>query len=262
MIVHLIPSYFHLWHLPIVFLAGMIGEGYAVLIGSGGILIQFALLSLGLPLPVVIATDLSGCLGTSVGVISASPKYIWTNKKLLIAVTLPFFIGGIIGTIFLTKISPLLLTYILIAGLFLLLLNMAFGKKIVTKPIHEVDVKLKHLPLISGALATLGIYTNVSGVGSGTFVKVIFSNLLNLSVADGIGISEIMYVPATIFSFVVTAIVGLIAWPYLITLWVGTFIGSHLVAKQIRKIPDIYLQVSLAILALVYLCYLIWSVVH
>lgn len=37
----MIPSYFELWHLPVVFLAGLIGEGYATIVGSGGVLIQF-----------------------------------------------------------------------------------------------------------------------------------------------------------------------------------------------------------------------------
>ena len=262
MIQDFLPTYFQTWHLPVVFLAGMIGEGYAVLIGSGGILIQFVLLSLGMPLPVVIATDIAGCLGTSGGVITASPKHIWANKKLLWILGIPFTIGGIIGTIFLTKISAYLLTYILIIGLIILLGYMVFGKKVITQPVHEVNVKPKQVSLISGVMATLGVYTNVSGVGSGTFMKVVFSNLLRLTVADGIGISQIIFLPATIFSFILTAIVGLIAWPYLITLWVGTFIGSHLMAKQIRKIPDIYLRFMLSILTLTYLIYLIWSVAN
>jgi len=79
-----VPQYFQPWHIVIVFLAGLVGEGYSVVVGGGGILIQFVLASLGMPLPVVIATDIAGTLGTSAGVLSASPRKIWSNKKLLI----------------------------------------------------------------------------------------------------------------------------------------------------------------------------------
>jgi uncharacterized membrane protein YfcA len=104
-----LPSYFHLWHLPVIFIAGMIGEGYGILIGSGGILIQFTLAALGMPLQSVVATDVAGTLGCNAGVLMASPKSIWVNKKLLVLLGVPFFIGGIAGTLFLIYISALVL---------------------------------------------------------------------------------------------------------------------------------------------------------
>jgi uncharacterized membrane protein YfcA len=259
---HIIPSYFQWWHLPIVFLAGLVGEGYGVVVGSGGVLIQFVLLSLGIPLPIVVATDIAGCLGSNVGVITASPKHIWTNKKLLVIVGVPFFIGGVIGTFFLTKISPNLLSYVVICGLFLLLIYIAFVKKATVQAVHKISIRPKQIPLLSSTMVALGLYGNVSGIGVGTFQKISYSSLLKISIADGIGITNIVGLPPTAFSFVATTIAGLIAWPYLIMLWLGNFIGSHLIAKQIRKIPNKYLQVLLILVTLLYLIYLIWSLIH
>lgn len=256
-----IPTYFHWWHLPIVFLAGMIGEGYAVVVGGGGVLIQFVLVSLGMPLPVVIATDIGGCLGSSAGVISAFSKHIWSNKKLLLFLCAPFFVGGIVGTIFLTKISALVLSYLLIVGLGALVIYMVFQKNGQAQNLEDLHINLKQYPMLASIMVGLGIYSNVSGVGAGTFQKIIFTSLLRMKVTDGIGVGNIVYLAPTIFSLVVTAIAGLLAWPYLITLWVGTFIGAHYVARYAQRIPDKYLRNLLVVLCICYLSYLIWSVI-
>lgn len=254
-----LPSYFHWWHLPIVLLAGIIGEGYAVVVGGGGVLIQFVLLSLGMPLPMVIATDIGGCLGSSFGVISAYNKNIWSNKRLLWYLAAPFFIGGIVGTLFLTRISPIFLSYLLVIALGSLLLLMIFQKNQKTQELAELNVNKKQYPLLATILLGLGTYSNVSGVGSGTFIKIAYTSLLKMKVSDSIGVSNIVYLPATIFSLIVTAIAGLLVWPYLITLWVSTFIGSHYVAKYSQKIPEEYLRKLLMVLCLLYLLFLIWK---
>ncbi len=257
--INFIPPFFHLWHLPVIFLAGIIAEGYAVVLGGGGILIQFALLFLGIPLPTVIATDIAGCLGSSVGAVSASPKSIWGNKKLIILLGLPFLIGGIIGTIFLTKISATLLSYLLIIALSLLVIHILVSKNKAPRNLEEMRINGKQYPLIGSIMLGLGLYANVSGVGAGTFQKIAYSSLLRMKVVEGIGITNIIYVPTTIFSIIMTALAGLLAWPYVLTLWVGTFIGAHFVTKHVQKIPEEYLRKLLVVLAFLYLCYLVWS---
>lgn len=257
----LIPSYFHWWHIPIVFLAGMVGEGYAVVIGSGGILIQFALASLGMPLPSVIATDLAGCFGANAGVLTAYPRSIWENKRLLITLGTPFFLGGIIGTIFLTRISPVLLQYLLIIALAAILAYMLLARKKETRSSRHVQIRTAHYPVIGSAFFGLGVYTNVSGIGYGTFLKIILNGLMGIDANESIGISNIIDLPLLVFSFIVTAIAGLIAWPYLITLWISTYIGANYVARYIQKVPEAALRKMLVIIASIYLFYLIWSIV-
>lgn len=251
------PSYFHLWHLPIVFLAGLIWEGYGVVVGSWGILIQFVLLSLWMPLPAVIATDLAGCLGSITGVFTSLPKHTWWNKRLLLILAVPSFVGGIIGTIFLTQISPRLLACIVILGLFMLLIHALFSRQKAVNKVHEVKISSKQIPLIGAIMATLGFYANISGVWAGTFRKMSYMSLLKVSVKDSIGLSNAIDFPWFTFSFVVTAIAGLIVWPYLIALILGTYIGSRFAIGQVKKISDAYLRILLIFLTVVYLVFLI-----
>ncbi len=257
---HILPSYFELWHLPAVFMAGLIGEGYATVIGSGGILIQFVLVSLGMPLSAVVATDIAGSTGANFGIITASPRSIWKNKKLLLLLTVPCLIGGVIGTLFLIYIPVLWLKYIIIAGLVLLLFYMFLGKQAETRMVETLEINPKQYPLLFAVVGFLGLYGNVSGVGVGTFQKVSFVSILRITFADSLGIGTISSLPAQVFSIVVTAITGLIAWPYFLALFLGSYVGANFVTRYVRKIPDIYLRSLLVILAILYLTYLISSV--
>ncbi len=256
-----LPSYFQPWHIPAVFLAGLIGEGYSVVIGSGGVLIQFVLSSLGMPLASVIATDLAGCLGACAGIIVASPsqKKTWKKRGLLLALGIPLLAGGIVGTMCLIYISATVLKYILIAGLSLLLLQMFSGKKPVLKALEDLHFDLKKYPVLFVVLFALGVYGNVSGVGSGTFMKIALVGLLHMSVADGIFVDGIINVPPTLFSFGATAMKGLIVWPYCLTLWLGTFIGARYTTKIATRIPNRYLQGLLIVVVTLYLGWLLVS---
>lgn len=108
-------------------------------------------------------------------------------------------------------------------------------------------------------MTLLGVYGNTLVVGTGTFQKIAFVDLLKIRVMDSIGIGSIIVIPRTVFSLVVTAIAGILAWPYLITLWVATYIGAHYVARHVRKVPDTYLRTLLIALTTLYLLYLVWA---
>ncbi len=81
--------------------------------------------------------------------------------------------------------------------------------------------------------------------------------LLRLTVVDSLGISNVVAMPAALFSFVFTAIDGLIAWPYLFTLWLGTFIAGRYTTQFVQKIPDTYLRRLLICVVFVYIVWLI-----
>lgn len=252
-----VPDYFELWHLPLVFLAGLIGEGYGTMVGSGGILIQFVLAALGMPLSSVVATDLAGSMGANVGVLVSSPRSIWRNPKLLIVLALPLLLGGIVGTLFLIYIPLGLLRYIIGAGLFILLVYLFLNKAKSTQVAEQIKLQRRTYPLLFAVLSILGVYGNVSGVGVGTFMRVVFISWFRLSFVDSLGIGNIIFLPAALFSLGVTAITGLIAWPYLLTLAIGTFLGGKYATKYIRKIPNVYLRRLLIGVASVYLVYLL-----
>ena len=259
-----IPDYFQLWHLPVVFFAGLVGESYATVIGSGGVLIQFVLAWLGMPLTNVIATDLAGCVGADVGIVVAaiSPRVMWDKRKLLLLLTVPLFLGGVTGTFFLMHIQVVFLKYILIVGLSLLLLQVLLGKRSALQTLEELHLDVRRYPVVFVVLFILGVYANVSGVGSGTFMKLVFISMLRISMAESMGMGSIISMPASIFSFIATALAGLIVWPYCFALWVGTYIGGRYTAGYARRVPDRYLRRLLLTAVSVYLVWLLNTLWH
>lgn len=253
---------FQLWHLVAVFFAGLIGEGYATIIGSGGVLIQFVLAALGLPLAMVVATDIGGANGATLGIIAASSRSIWNNKKALLLLATPVFVGGIVGTLFLIYIPLLMLKIVLIAGLTALLVYMLIGKKAELQAFENLHVSGRQYPLIFLVMFVLGIYGNVSGVGSGTFQKFAFLSMLRISFIESLGIDSIIALPAGIFSIVATGMSGLIVWPYFFAILIGSFIGGHFVARHIQKVPEKYLRMLLIALIVLYLVYLLIGIVR
>ena len=255
-----IPPFFHLWHLPVTFLAGLVGEGYATAIGSGGVLIQFALAALGLPLANVVATDLAGCMGADAGILSVlmAPRKIWNKRKLFLQLTIPITLGGITGTFFLIHVPAKTLTYILIIGLSLLLLHLLVGKQKTLQSLDELHIGRRQYTLLFIVLFVLGVYGNISGVGSGTFMKLVFISMLRISVIESMGIGTLVTLPAALFSLGATATAGLILWPYCLTLWISTFIGARYMVGVVRKVPNSWLR---GLLMGVVSLYLIWLLV-
>ena len=259
--VALVPPYFEVWHLLVAFFAGLVGEGYATLVGSGGVLIQFVLALLGVPLAIVVATDIGGSQGADIGIIAASSRNIWRNRKILLMLATPLFIGGIVGTLFLISISVLLLKVVLIIGLSALLVYMLMGKKAELQVFENVHITMRQYPLICIVMFFMGVYGNVSGVGVGTFQRFAFLSLLRISFVESLGITSIIALPAGIFSVIATAMSGLIAWPYFAMIFIGSFIGANFVARHVRKIPETYLRALLVCVIVLYLVYLVVSLV-
>jgi uncharacterized membrane protein YfcA len=253
--------YFELWHLPVVFIAGLVGEGYATIVGSGGVLIQFVLASLGVPLAVVVATDIGGSQGADLGIIAASSRDIWRNKKVLALLAAPSLLGGIIGTVFLIHIPVIVLKVVLITGLALLLVYVLIGKKAELQTFESIHMNMRRYPVVFLVMFALGVYANVSGVGSGTFSKFAFLSLLRVSFVDSLGITGIVALPAGIFSIIATGMSGLIAWPYFIMIFIGSFIGANFVARHVSKVPEKYLRALLLVIISLYLVYLVSSII-
>lgn len=254
-----IPAAFEGWHLLFAFFAGLIGEGYAALVGSGGVLIQFTLAAIGLPLAVVVATDIGGSQGADLGIIAASSRKMFNNKKLLLLLALPVFTGGVMGTLFLVYISTLLLKVVLIIGLSVLLMYVLIGKKAELQAFENIHLSWKRYPLIFVVMFVLGVYGNVSGVGVGTFNRFAYVSLLRVGFVESLGLTSLIGLPATLFSTIITGASGLIAWPYFVMIFIGSFVGANFVSRHVRKVPEKYLRILLVSIIVLYLVYLIHS---
>jgi uncharacterized protein len=217
------------------------------------------LATLGLPLAVVVATDIGGSQGADLGIIAASSRKILQNKKTLLMLAAPVFIGGVVGTLFLIYIPVTLLKLVLIVGLSMLLVYILIGKKAEIQAFENINLSFARYSLVFLVMFVLGVYGNISGVGSGTFNRFAYLSLLRVSFVESLGLTSLIALPATLFSTVVTAMSGLIAWPYFLAIFVGSFIGANFMARHARKVPENYLRALLIVVIVLYLAYLVYG---
>lgn len=253
MLESIIPSYFEWWHLPLIFLAGLIGEGYGSLIGGGSIVMQATQVFLGVPVQSAIATDNAAALGTEAGILSETHKKVAKNKKLILWMFLPIALGGIIGTWFLLSISQNVIKLVMIAAILYLLLHSYYLKD---KVQSKQASKWKYA-LLFVFLFIIGLYNNFIGIGEGTFSKIALMLILGLTFVESHGLKTVAMVPIRVYSLIVTGFVGLIVWPYLITFWVSNFLAGKYATKFVKKIPDTYMKTSLTIISVIFILYLI-----
>jgi uncharacterized membrane protein YfcA len=204
-------------------------------------------------------TDIAGAIATDVGVATSARDKLWPNRKMILILGFPLLLGGIIGTLFLVHIPARALRYIIIGALALILIYAIAGSKKKLQPIEAIQIsKQKHVVLFV-VLVVLGIYTTSISVGEGTLGKVALIGLLGISFFDSMVIRSVAILPARIFSLIVTAASGLIVWPYLLSLSVGSFLAAKYVTIHIRKVPDSYLRTVLIVATVVYIFYLLVS---
>jgi uncharacterized membrane protein YfcA len=252
-----LPVYFQWWHIPVVFFAGMIGEAYGCIVGGGGIVILAAQISIGVPIKSAIATGTTGALGTEAGVISETHQQITANKKLTLQIAIPYTLGGIVGVWLLLHVSPAIIKNFMIAAVVIVLVHAFYsnGKKMtkhITKSQHVLLFTFMFLSSVYGSLAP----------GEGAFSKFALMSVLGLTFLQSQGLKSAATVPSRLYAMVVTTLAGLVIWPYAITLWVSTFIGSKYATKVAKKIPDKYLKALLAVVSVAFVLYLLFFYGH
>jgi uncharacterized protein len=238
-----------------VFLAGFVGEGYGSVVGGGGIMIQAALLFVGLPLKSNLATGTAGGLGTEAGVISETYQQIIDNKRLAIIMAIPFTLGGIVGLWLLLEMPVVVIKGIMVVAVFLIMINTYSSRR-----------QNGSKPLVTGKARTIllfvfmflsGLYGKM-GPGEGTFSKLALMSVLGFSFIKSQGLKSAATVPGRIIVLVVTGIAGLLVWPYVITLWVSTFIAAKYATRFAKRVPEKYLRAVLSIVSFVFVIYLLF----
>lgn len=247
------PTYFHVWNIPFIFLAGLIGESYGSLVGGGSLITQPALLLLGVPLQSTLAIDAAAPLATEAGILSETYRSVLRNKKLVLLMAIPSTLGGIVGTWLLLTVSPGVIKYLMVASVFLILLH---GYATKNKSTHKQVTKTNYV-LLFIFLFIISIYTIFIGLGEGTFGRIAVMSVLGLSFMQSQGIMAASKMPARAYSLVVTSFAGLIVWPYLLTFWCSNFLAGKYATKFAKKVPDAYMKTLLTILSLGFVIYLL-----
>lgn len=251
------PVYFEWWQLPVIFAAGMVGEAYGCIVGGGGIVILAAQVYIGVPIKSAIATGTTGGLGTEAGVISETHQQISANKKLTLQMAVPYTLGGIAGVWLLLHVSPIVIKNFMIIAVLVVLIHAFYAKG--RKRTAHIS-KSQHVLLFT-FMFMASVYGSIAP-GEGTFSKFALMSVLGLTFLQSQGLKSAATVPSRIYAMVVYTIAGLVIWPYAITLWVSTFIGSKYATKLARKVPDSYLRALLAVVSVAFVVYLLFFYGH
>jgi len=249
-----LPPYFHLWNIPFLFVTSLIGESFGALVGGGSIITLPAILFVGAPLQAAIATDNAAALGTEVGILTETWRKVLANKRLVVLMTIPVTLGGIVGTWFLLTISATIIKYLMVAAVVFILVHTYFSKN---KP-DSSRISKANYTLVIVFLFLMGIYTNFVGLGQGTFGRIAVMSILGLSFIQSQGLLSTATMPTRIYSLIVTGMAGLILWPYLLTKWCANFIAGKYATKFVKKVPDARLKTVLTLLSIAFIIYLLF----
>lgn len=251
-IANFLPSYFEWWHIPLLFVAGLIGESFGALVGGGSIVTMPALLLTGVPLHSAIAIDNAASLGTEAGIFSETKRKIFANKKLVLLMALPITLGGFIGTSLLLNVPVDVIKYLMAATIIFLLVHSYVGRK----PNPKRVTKTNYLVLVV-FLFVIGIYSNFITAGEGAFSRMGIMAILGLSFLASTGIKATATMPSRIYSLVVTGFAGLIVWPYLLTMLASNFIAGKSATKLAKRLPDQFMKQFLTVVSLAFVIYLL-----
>lgn len=251
-IANFLPGYFEWWHIPLLFVAGLIGESFGAIVGGGSIVTMPALLLTGVPLPSAIAIDNAASLGTEVGIFSETKRKILANKKLVLLMMIPITLGGFIGTSLLITVSADIIKYLMAATIIFLLVHSYVAKKPNSKRITKVNYLL-----LVVFLFFIGVYSNFIAAGEGAFSRMGIMAILGLSFLASTGIKATATMPSRMYSLVVTGLAGLIVWPYLLTMLVSNFIAGKYATRFAKHIPDRFMKLFLTVVSLAFIFYLL-----
>ena len=246
------PSYFEWWHLPIVFIAGIIGEGYGSLVGGGSIVIQSCLIFLGLPPHAAVAIDNAGAIGSEIGIISVAWKKVLKYKKLILLLTAALIIGGILGTHIFINLDKKIIEYLMVAMVSIMLIYSFRKKQKIKKPSN------KHYILLFSLFIFIGFYNNIIGIGEGTFSRIALMSLLGLTFVECQGLKTLGTIPIRIYSWIITAMLGFIIYPYLITLLIANFFAGRYATKLSIHIPEKIMMKILTVVSIFFILYILF----
>ncbi len=248
----LAPS-FEWWHLPLLFVAGLIGESFGALVGGGSVITMPALLLTGIPLQSAIAVDNAASLGTEAGIVSETWPKVVKNKRIVLLMALPLTLGGALGTWLLLTVPGDVIRYLMAATIIVLLIEAHFAKK----P-RAGRISMSRYEIVIAFLFLIGIYSNFMAAGEGAFSRVGLMLILGWSFIKSQGIKAAATMPSRIYLLIVTAATGLIIWPYLLTMWCATFFAGKYATEFAKKIPDRHMRSALTVISLAFVVYLLF----
>ncbi|MBU3905249.1 MAG: sulfite exporter TauE/SafE family protein [Nanoarchaeota archaeon] len=213
--------------------------------GGGGLISIPALIFLGLPANVAIATNRFGAVG-----FAGTTIYKFAKEKKIPYHLAPIFIilsviGSIIGARLLIDFNPDILSKI-VGVLIVAILPFMFIFK--NKGLKKANPS--KLMKYSGYIFyfMVAIYDGFFGAGAGIFVIYLFVFMLGLPLLESMGLDKITWVFNAVISTVIFAYYGIIDYQIGIVLLIGMMIGGYLGAHTAIKKGNKFVKIAFSVI--------------
>jgi uncharacterized protein len=229
-----------IWHIPVVFFAGILAGFINTLAGGGSLLTLPILIFLGLPTAVANGTNRIAIIAQCTFAVAGFKKKGVSNFKLSLLLSIPAILGAIIGAYFAVDISDILFKRVL-AVIMLLVLGLILWNPSQNSSGNSNSLGRRQLITAMIVFFFIGIYGGFIQVGVGFIIIAALTTItkFNLVVTN----SHKVFIAGiyTVFALIVFAFNGKVCWEIGLCLaagmGLGGWIGSHwAVAKGERWI--------------------------
>jgi len=235
-----------IWHIPVIFTAGILAGFINTLAGGGSLLTLPILIFLGLPTAVANGTNRIAIVAQCAFAVAGFKKKGVSNFKLSLLLSTPAIIGAIIGAYFAVDISDVLFRRVL-AVIMLLVLGLILWNPRQDGGSNSNSLGRRQLITAMTVFFFIGIYGGFIQVGVGFIIIAALTTItkFNLVVTN----SHKVFIAGiyTIFALIVFAFNGKVCWKIGLCLaagmGLGGWIGSHWAVKKGER----WIRVVLAI---------------
>ncbi|WP_086228065.1 TSUP family transporter [Campylobacter sp. P0109] len=244
-----------IWVFVLLFCVAFFSGFVDAIAGGGGLITIPALISVGIPEHIALATNK---LQATFGSFTAAANF--THKKMVDFNSLWrgiiwTFIGAVLGTWAILLIDASVIKYLIPIFLIAILIYTIFSPKL-----GESDSQKRINESLFYAIfgLVIGFYDGFIGPGTGSFWMFAFVSLLGLNLKTAVANTKILNFTSNIVSLAVFIGGGQILWLLGIVMgfgqMIGAYFGSHMVIKkEIKFIKIIFLTVvSLTIVKIIY----------
>lgn len=244
-----------LWAYSALFATGLVAGTFDAIAGGGGLIALPALLGLGIPAPLALATSkLQGTFGSASAAWSFVRRGVVNLRECRLGFALTA-LGGLVGAGAMRLLDPHFLSALIPWLLGALVIYMIFRPQLGENSRHHRMEALTFY-LIFGL--GLGFYDGFFGPGVGSFWTIAFVTLLGHDFVRAAGHTKVMNFASNISALIYFAIAGTVLWLPGLTMGAGQLLGGRLGAhlamtRGARFVRPLFLfMASLVALKLLY----------
>ena len=243
-------------HIALLFGGTLAGETMGSLVGGGSFVVQPTVLLAGLTIHQAVALDVTAsCLTSVTGLATLKKAGRTLPARLVVAPAVAGMVGALLGPMILASISSTALAW----GFALAAIAVAIGT-LDRQSTDETDSpKLVALTISS---LVLGVYTGLSGAGSGILAVVLLTRLGGMSAIGAVALRKVIFIPATIVAAASYVWHDLISWEALIPMATACALAGWLGTRLMLRIGNARMNHLFRFAALALAVTTIWSLAN